>query len=222
MRNTIYALLLMGLFSCSTFEQVTEVEEEEKEMPENFDYGNFEEGTYTNNYFKFSFDYDTSWVIQDKEQSKRLTDAGTNAIIDDIEGLEAALKAAEIKSAYLITMFKHEVGAPVESNPSLILVAENNEMFPGIKTGSDYLFHAKKLLNKTSLDYRFEKEPYSKQIGDTEFYVLEADLFMAGQTVHQHMISTISREFSLSFILSYTNDEEGEEVYEMFNSLKID
>ena len=118
-------------------------------------------------------------------------------------------------------MFQYEVGSAVESNPAFMVVAENMKDFPGIKTGEDYLFHVKKLLQQSQLKYSFGKKVYEKNIGSKSFYVLEGKMDIMGKTVTQEYISTVTEGFCLSFILTYTTKQEKKKLYKFINGTKI-
>ena len=212
MKNIIYLLLPFLIFSCSN---------EEKDLPEDFDYGKTENGFYQNNYFDLEVSFDPTWIVQNQEQVGELMKKGQRLVAGEDEELKSVIKASMITSATLLTIFKHEVGAAVESNPSFLIIAENTAGFPGIKNGKDYLFHSKKLLEQSQLPYYFEKDVIETQIGDSEFHVLEAKLDILGKTIIQEYMTTVVNGFSLSFVISYTNDEERAELNKIIASIKI-
>ena len=102
-----------------------------------------------------------------------------------------------------------------------MIVAENTKNFPGIKNGKDYLFHAKKLMKQTQMSYSFEKEVFEQTIGRSLFHNMETKLDYMGKTIIQEYISTVNKGFSLCFIISYTNEEEKNELYDVINNIKI-
>ncbi len=212
MRKFLYLALLFAALGCTN---------EENKIPEEFDFGVTESGIYKNAYFDMEIAFDSNWVIQDKKQINALLDTGKDLIIGDDENLKAVVEAAEVNSAYLLTIFKHEVGAAVDFNPSLIVIAENTKNAPGIKTGEDYLFHTKKLLSQTQMEYYFEKDVYEKTIGRSTFHVMQAKLDYLDQTIIQEYITTVTKNFSLSFIVSYTTEEERNELYEVIDNIKL-
>ena len=70
--------------------------------------------------------------------------------------------------------FKHPVGAPVPSNPSIVCMAERVRDFPGIKRGKDYHYHARKLMESGQMKFEFSKEITTEKIGGVEFVPSEA------------------------------------------------
>ena len=51
--------------------------------------------------------------------------------------------------------------------------------------------------------------------------MMEAKLDYMGKIIIQEYISTVSKDFTLSFIISYTTEEEKQELYEIINNIKI-
>ena len=212
MRKTICLFIVTVFLSCSN---------QEKKLPENFDFGKTENGSYKNDYFGMEVFFNPNWIVQDKQEMNNLIEQGSDLVTGDNKSLKSIVKASQVNTAYLFAVFKHEVGAAVEYNPSFMIVAENTKNFPGIKNGKDYLFHAKKLMKQTQMSYSFEKEVFEQTIGRSLFHNMETKLDYMGKTIIQEYISTVNKGFSLCFIISYTNEEEKNELYDVINNIKI-
>ncbi|MEM6805691.1 MAG: hypothetical protein AAF696_30110 [Bacteroidota bacterium] len=188
---------------------------------ENFDYGKTDKGVYTNTFFGMKLSFNPEWFVSSQDQLKQIEEVGTEMAAGEDESLSAVIKASQVNTAQLLGISKYEWGAAVEFNPSLMLVAENTKLSPGIKTGKDYLFHAKRLLKVSQIEYYFEKEVYEKQIGNSLFYVLEAKFDYLGMTIIQEYISTVSKGFSLSFIVSYVSEKDRKELEKFIDNIEI-
>jgi hypothetical protein len=208
----IYLFLITVLLSCS---------DQNKNLPDNFDFGKTENGSYKNDYFNMEVLFNPNWIVQDKQYMNNIMERGRDLVTGDNKNLKSLFKASQVNTAYLLAVFKNEVGAAVEFNPSFILVAENTKNLPGIKNGKDYLFHAEKLMKQTQMPYSFEREVFEKKIGNSLFYVLETRLDYMGEIISQEYISTVKNGFTLSFIITYSNEEEKNELYEVINNVKI-
>jgi len=167
MKKIIYLFIATIFLSCSS---------QEKKLPNNFDFGKTENGSYKNSYFDMEVLFNPNWIIQDKQEMNNLIERGSELATGDNKNLKSIIKASQVNTAYLLAIFKHEVGAAVEYNPSFVIVAENTKNFPGIKNGKDYLFHAKKLLKQTQMPYAFEKEVFEQTIGNSSFHTMETKL----------------------------------------------
>ncbi len=113
-----------------------------QDRPKKFDYGEIENGIYSNKFFDMKMILPDKWIFQSNKEISELMKSGEKLITGNDEKLKSMLKAAKITTANLFAGFKYEKGAPVDFNPSILLVAENLKSNPGIKTGEDYLFNA--------------------------------------------------------------------------------
>jgi hypothetical protein len=128
-------------------------------------YGTLENGIYRNEYFNMTVTLPKDWYALDDESRKALMQKGKKMIAGQDKNLEAALDASELNNINLLVVYKYPPGTPVTFNPSLACVAEKVGHLPGIKTGSDYLYHAKKLMERSQLKYDFAENIYSEKIG---------------------------------------------------------
>ena len=191
------------------------------EIPESFDYGKSENGVYSNDFFDLKFEYDTSWVLQSKEEMNELAELGTEVLADGDEEMKQKFDAATINSAYLFTAFQYEVGSTLDFNPSVIVMAENTKFAFGIRNGKDYLEACKKQLNQTGIDCEFNDVYGEQKVGSAVFPVLNTKMNYGGISVSQDYMTTVTKGFSLTFILSYTTEEQKELVYSIFESAEF-
>ena len=193
-------------------------------MPENFDYGTIEDNIYRNEYFDVEFTFDSKWHIQTQEDMDDLMKAGEELLPED-KNIEEVLKASEINTATLFSIFKHELGSAVDFNPSFLLFVENIKNFEGIETGKDYLEYYKEsnkeAVESSPVSYKFDNDIYTTTISGQKFNVLEYELLLMGQEVHQKYFTMVSRGFTFNFFMSFTNDEEKQELQKILDSVKL-
>jgi hypothetical protein len=208
---TILFLVTIVLNSCNI-----------QSKPKSFDYGRVENNKYVNSYFSFEMNVPSQWIVQTKEQMENIANEGKNLVAGDDAKMKAALNAADVNSANLLSVFQYERGAAVEYNPSIALVAENIKNFPGIKNGSDYLFQVRKLLEQSQLKYdNLDKEFLKEVINGIDFYKMNAEIQYGGLDIKQVYYSTISNGFSFNAIISFVNDEQKEVLLNCINSMKF-
>jgi hypothetical protein len=189
---------------------------------DNFDYGRVEDGIYFNNYFNFTIDLPAGWVVQSQEQTQKIADMGKNLVAGDDEKLKAAIEATEVNTANLLAVFQYELGAAVQYNPNFMIVAENIKNSPGVKNGSDYLFHSKKLLSQGQFKYDYLSENFeNEKISGKEFYKMDAQLNYMGLEIKQVFYSTVLKGFSFNIIVSYVSDEQKEVLTEAINTMSF-
>jgi hypothetical protein len=189
--------------------------------PQDFDYGRIENGLYSNTYFKFEMSVPPDWVIQTKEQTDALMKKGEELIAGDNQNLKSALKASEVNVANLLYASQYEKGAAVEYNPSMLMNAENVRDSPGIKSGKDYLFQARRILEQSQMKYDHIDKEFSKEtIGGIDFYKMNAEITYLGLSIRQIYYCSIRYGFSLNIIISFVNDEQKSELSKSIQSIK--
>jgi hypothetical protein len=208
MRLFFFAVVLLVVAGC-------------KQQPKNFDYGKIESGVYTNNYFDFEIPVPPNWAVQNKEQVQQLQKTGEELVSGNNKELGAKIKAADIKTAILLTVFKNKTDAVTEKfNSSFIILSENLGGMP-IKKGSEYLAHAKEIMQQSNMSYQFAPNYAREKIGNRDFDRM--DVSLGGQTpnVQQSYYSVIDRDFALSIIISYEDDEQKAELKNIINKIKF-
>jgi hypothetical protein len=193
-----------------------------KGLTQDFDYGQIENNKYYNSFFNFEMIIPTGWIVQSKEQTENLTKQGADLVAGDDKNMKSAIKASEINSASLLVIFKYEVGAAVEYNPSIMLISENLINAPGIKTGSDYLFHVRKMLKQSQVQYDYFDENFKKKtINGQDLFLMNASIEYMGLKIKQVYYSTIINGFSLGIIISFVGKEQQKEISKVINSIKF-
>ncbi|MCX6237351.1 MAG: hypothetical protein NTY07_07300 [Bacteroidia bacterium] len=215
MKNTFYLfsflVYISTLLGCSN-----------SDKPIDFDYGKIENNKYINNYFGCEISIPKEWVIQTKEQMDKLSKKGSDLLAGDNSNTKALLKASEVKTANLLGVFKYERGAAVDFNPNFMIIAENISDYPGIKSGRDYLFQTRKLLDQSQFKYDFLDSVFKKEkINNIEFYSMNAFVKNMNTEIKQIYFSTIIKGFSFDIILTYNNELQKQELISVIKTLKI-
>lgn len=173
------------------------------------DFGTFKAGSYSNSFFNLMLKIPDSWHVLDLESRLEIMKRGGKIIAGDNKSLKAAIKAADLKSINLLTAYEHPPGAAVSTNPGLMLIAEKVKHAPGIKRGSDYHFHAKKLLKMSRMKISYPQEIYEKTIDGVSFDIMETEVTMGpGIVIRQRQYATIMNGYALLLALTY-QDETG-------------
>src|SRR5262245_1145640 len=155
---------------------------------------------YTNVYFGFSLRIPEGWQLQSRESRDRIMKAGERVIAGDDQELKALLESPG-GSPIALAAFRYPIGSPVPFNPSFGLIIEDVSRLPGIKRGSDYLFHVKRLIQASPVKAALGQEIYSKILGSVEFDVLDMELDLKVATVKQRYYTTIMKGHALSIAM---------------------
>lgn len=186
-----------------------------------FDYGKIENGVYSNDYFGFQITVPSNWVVQSDETMEELRKQGRELLAGDDERMKKRIAAADVNSANLITIFQYEMGAPVEFNPSMVIMAENLKNNTGIKSGKDYLFHVRKHLQTAGYGTVSKDFPV-KKISGREFYLMVMEVSSYTENaITQEYYAMIQDGMSLNIILSYNSEEQETALRNILNTLKF-
>ena len=173
------------------------------------DFGTFEAGNYSNTFFNLMLSIPESWHVLDLESRMEIMKRGGEIVAGENKSLKAAIKAADLQSINLLTAYEHPPGAAVATNPGIMLIAEKITHAPGIKRGSDYHYHAKKLMKLSRMKVSYPKEIYEKTIDGVTFDIMETEIIMGpGVVIHQRQYATIMKGYALMMALTY-QDEAG-------------
>lgn len=221
MKQVRLLLFLMG--AIGTFQACqSEGKGSESEMttPSAFDLGKVEHGIYHNDFFDLNIPLPDSFHIQSHEETNQLLNLGLESLGNSDEEFKKKLVASSVKNAYLLTAFKYEIGTEeVDFNPSIIVVAENVQLVPGIKNGKEYLDHTQKLLQHTKLDYSFKSPITEKKISNKTFGSMIGFLTIGGMTITQEYFTRVENGFALNIIISYLDEADKKELENVIQSI---
>jgi len=188
-----------------------------------FDYGQVENNIYYNSFFELEIKLPPDWNIRTKEQLQNLAESGKKIIAGDDKNMKAIVNAVDVDNAVLLGVSEYEVGSAVSYNPSFMLSAENLKNSPGIKTGRDYLFHCRKLLEQSQIKYDYIDEVFEKEvISNQDFYLMNATIKYMGLNITQIYYATIRNGFCLTMIVSFIDDEQKNDLDRIVKSVKFD
>lgn len=188
---------------------------------EEIDLGTMEGTKYSNEYFNMTLEVPESWSLLNKDEKKELMDKGMELVAGDDKNFEKQLKNSEYRSVYLISAYKHPLNTQVDFNPNFMSIAEKISFYQGVKDGKKYLEESKKLLEKTEVPYKFEKDIYSEKVGDKDFYVMETFIEVGDIKITQEYYSRIDKGYALNFILSYSGEDDKKAVKDILGTVKF-
>ena len=188
-----------------------------------FDYGSIEKNIYTNTFFNMRMTLPEDWVVQSEQETEEIMEEGLKLVAGNDKNLETVIKASEVNTANLFMLYQYELGAAVDYNPSLMMVAENLRNAPGVKTGADYLYHARKLLARAQMQYDHIDEEFEEvDINGVPFHLMNTNINYLGFDIKQKYYSTVLYGFSLNMIISYVDEEQKAELEESIHSLTFE
>ena len=203
------ALLAIGMLACS-----------ERESPVASG-SSVVEGTYINEYFGLTLSIPDGWFVASEDTGQFMREVGEDVLAGDDAMLKAAVEASKKTTFQLLLLSEFEMGAAVQFNPSLILMAECLSHMPGIKSGGDYLFHVATMLVQTQLPYELTKDAYRVPLGDREWYRADFVINQPEMPIQQSYLATKHDKFVLGVILSAATSEQIAALERIANSIKL-
>ena len=185
-------------------------------------YGEIVDNVYKNAYFNMSVEIPEDWAVQSNATLRALSSQGKELIAGEDKNLNAILSESEKQTVNLFGFAEHELGTPVDFNANIMAVAERVSLAPGIKRGSDYLFHVKNILNAGQLEYSFSGEVSSVNLSGVTFDILQAQLKAGTLIVNQTFYAARFDEYVLGFVLSYTSDEQFKKLDSILQKVSFD
>ena len=211
MRLLSIALLLLIAAGCK----------QTNKIPDDFDYGQVENGVYKNDFFDMEIPLIPGWDVRSKEAMDQLVEKGAEEMGKKNKKLAAAVKSGQVSTAKLLMLFKYpadSVGATVPTfNASYILFAENLGLRYDIRTGSDYLDASQKLLKQNRTDYKIAPKYTTMKIGDRNFDIMR----MTTRGITQLYCCTVEKGFALVMLLSFADEEQEDELQSMLHRISL-
>lgn len=223
MKRMVLSALVLAVFTlsgCGGGNRNTATQTNQMSANVKIDFGELKGNTYTNKFFKFKITKPASWIAQDDEARIGLMKQGVRTLAAGSQQLASTLEASEVNVLNMFMFSKFEIGTPGKTNPSILGVAENLKLTPGIKKGKDYLWHAKELLKKSNMQATFGKE-YTRKLGQVTFDVLELELATV-EKVNQKYFATVIDGYAFTIISSHVTDEELKEVEAILEKIEMD
>lgn len=190
-----------------------------KKASNEIDFGTMQNAVYSNAYFGLTLEFPKTWSPQDQEAQRQMASQGVKMMAGEDKNMSSLLKASELQTVNLFAVFQHQLGSPVDYNPSVLGVAEVVRHMPGIKRGSDYLFQTRKLLENGQIEIRFVGDPKPVPLGGVEFDVMETEIAFQRMVIRQKYYSTILKGYALCFIVSYITPAEDARATEILKTL---
>jgi hypothetical protein len=202
-------LLVVFLLSCG--------DQSEKAI----DFGQYDSGFYTNEFFNLALSIPESWYNLNLEQRIEIMRKGGQIIAGDDKNLKAAIKASDLKSLNLLTAYAYPPGTPTTTNPGYMIIAEKIKQLPGIKRGKDYHYHTRKMIELSPVKATFGEDIYEVMIDGVSFDVMEIEIDVGNIKIMQNQYATTMKEYALVFVFIYQNDEGLYQLEEILQTISL-
>lgn len=177
---------------------------------------------YRNDFFKLTIKKPVTWYALSREHMEKMTQVGADVLLGDNQSKKKIYDHSIRNSIPLFYFFQHPPGTPVNFNPSIGAVAESIEMAPGIKTGCDYLYHARQLFNNTQLNLHMSETCDTMKLNRATFGYADVTMRVNNQVIKQRYYTCIQGEYALSFFNSYSTYDELRLLENLLKTIDVD
>lgn len=156
----------------------------------------FIDGTsYKNSYFGLSLNFPDGWYVQND-----------------------AIDLSEQNAAFLLSVYRYPLDTQ-SFNYNFSCIAEDLSAYPEIKQSSDYM--EEMIEQFKNEDFKIDKDIYSKTIDGVKFSVVDAETSAGDVVVKQRYYSTIKKGYALTFIITYVDDSNLDELNKILDSINF-
>lgn len=188
----------------------------------NVDINQGEEKSFFSSQFRINLSVPSSWSVSGKETIDAVADIGGKIISGDDEIKKILHEESKKRTENIFLISQYEVGTPVQFNPSIVSVSENIALAPGIKSGKDYLYHVEQLLLGSAANYSIVEHYKPTIISSYSFDAFKAKTTINGTSFYQDYYATKAGKSVLSFIITYSNQEEFTAFDKVLKNIKIE
>lgn len=179
--------------------------------------GDIDGKVYRNSFFDLSLPVPDGWHPLSADTVERIRKTG-EATLSANPMLAAAAKASRSTTHFLVSFSESPFGGAVPFNPVIMLIAEDVRAVPGIRTGSDYIFHLSRSLAATNM-YVSLGEAYKLELGGKPFAGHNFEPTNGGI---QAYLATVEKDFAISFLLIAQDEAQLSQMVGLISAISFD
>ncbi len=177
--------------------------------------------TYRNELFGLVVEKPEGWYSQSAKEILAMYKQGNQVLSGNNENMKTMIDAALAKTLTLFSFFQYPPGTPGKMNANIVSTAENTSLYPGIKTGCDYLYHAKKSLESSQLNMKFSEKCDAETISGQTFGHYKVTIEVGKTIVYQDYYACKKGEHILSFIKTYSDEASMGMIDKILGTVKV-
>jgi len=187
------------------------------------DQGRLEGGTYSNDFFNFSFAVPQGWVAQDAAAKKAIMDEGRAIMTDGADARKKAqTDAAMARTVFLLSVSKYDLSAPPPDFNALLLCIAERVPTAVIKSEADYLRMSLRSLQGTRAQVEMAGPVRAERIGGVTFAAADVKTTTPGTTVAEQKYYTAFRKgYALVMIYTYVDEGDVKAFEEILKSVRF-
>lgn len=179
--------------------------------------------TYQNATIGLTISAPEGWYVADSELMRKIMKAGAEAAASNMSAVEKAGTEASVERTGTIFSFSQfPPDSPVDFSAQLMGLTEDVSMMPGIKRGSDYLFHVRRSMMQSTLRPTIADGYVTRKIGGQDFDRMDASADANGQHVLQRYYAAPHKGLVFTIIQTYRNEQDLAELDKVLDGIVLD
>jgi hypothetical protein len=163
------------------------------------------------------------WYVADTALMEKLMAVGKDVTTSNMDSsTKAAIDNSLSRAGSLFTFMEVPPGTPRDYIPAIMGVSEDVSMMPGLSRGSDYHFHARKLMEQSPIPTTIAETYTERMIGGQSFDRMDIRMGPPGKEILQRMYAARHGNQVVAIIQSYKTDEELAALDKVLDSIKLD
>ncbi len=163
------------------------------------------------------------WYVADEALMGKVMGVGLDIVTSDMErGTKAAMKAGVQRVGTVFFFLERAPGTPGDPPGSVMSVAEDVSMLPGIKRGTDYFFNMRRTLEQTQIQTEISDTYEQRMIGGQLFDRMDVTMHMSGMTIMQRHFAVRHGDRMVLFAESYQTPEQLAALDAVLDSIMLD
>lgn len=177
--------------------------------------------TYTDRTYGFSYTFPEGWTPHGDATNKTLMEVGKRIVAGQNAVQQAVADAAFQRTKLLLSVFQYPLGTPDVKNENILVMSEQVDFAPGIRTGEDYLQILKANYKRAPIRCEFGDEIAQYTIAGKVFYRLDIQMHGSNGIVYQSAVATKLGTHVLGFMFTGVNRQDVDGLVGTMNSVKF-
>lgn len=163
------------------------------------------------------------WYVADEALMRKVMGLGLDIATTDMEGgTKAAMKAGVQRVGTVFYFVERAPGAPGDPPGSIMSVAEDVSILPGIKRGTDYFFNMRRTLTQMPIQTEIADTYAQRMIGGQSFDRMDVTMHMSGMTIMQRHFAARHGDRIVMFSQLYQTPVQLAALDAVLDSVKLD
>lgn len=178
--------------------------------------------TYENTEIGLTITAPEGWYVADSASMRSVLKRGAEALTQNMSAADRAGAEVSVNRTGTIFSFSSSPpGAPADSSAQLMGLTEDVRLTPGIKRGSDYLFHVRRSMMLSAMQPKIEDGYVTRKIDGQEFDQMSASADVGGRHVMQRYLAAPHAGMVFTIIQTYQDEKGLAELDKVLDGIKL-